>query len=59
MLAQSKKSPVSNFVYGMIFGELAGVAVYGVTQWVPAIALGMNVGLIVGIIVSVMQSRHN
>jgi hypothetical protein len=58
MLPQSQKSQVSNFVYGMLFGELAGVAVYGVTQWVPAIALGMQLGLIVGIIASVVQSRH-
>jgi len=58
MIEQPPKSQAANFAYGMIFGMLAGVAVYGVTQWAPAIALGGSVGLVVGIFVSVIQLRR-
>jgi hypothetical protein len=57
MIGQPPKSQV-NLAYGAIFGMLAGTAVYGVTQWLPAIAFGMQAGLIVGAVVSVIQSRH-
>ena len=57
MIGQPAKSQV-NLVYGMLFGMLAGVMVYGATQWIPAIGFGMQVGLIVGIVVSVIQSRQ-
>lgn len=58
MIGQPPKSQV-NYAYGMIFGMLAGVAVYSVTQWVPAIGFGMQAGLFVAIVVSVIQSRQN
>jgi hypothetical protein len=58
MIEQPQKSQPVNFAFGIIFGMLAGVAVYGVTQWPPAIALGASFGLVVGIFVSVIQSRQ-
>ena len=46
-------------MYGMIFGMLAGTTVYGVTQWIPAIGFGVQAGVFVAIVVSVIQSRRN
>jgi hypothetical protein len=58
MSEQPPKSQPVDLANGMIFGMLAGVTAYAVTQWPPAIALGMSAGLLVALVVNEIRSRQ-
>ncbi len=52
MSENSPKATLGYLPLGVIFGSFVGVAVYGITQYIPAMAFGAFFGLIAGIMLT-------